>query len=435
MPPGSLVRTWRFQALVVSRFLTDVAMQMLLYGALIATAREGGGALDAAVLGVASLLPGVALGLYGGALADALPKRVALALAYLGMAVACFAVAWGTATGFWSLVVVLFLVRALHQVSQPSEASAVPMVADAAELASANSVMSLASSVGEVTGKAALAPLLVRTAGVRAVVAVAGVIFLIAATRVFDLVFDHERREPAPRPEDADPKLAVKARPVRDALAWLGESRDVLWMLLLAAVASTVGVVLGILGPEYTRTVLDVDPANALYVFMPAALGLVMALAVAPPLIRRFGERAVATAGFFCTCTAIGGFGLVDGLATVLGPLIAVEPAGLNDRVLVAGLLSVPLGAGTTLAAAAAQTYVGRYVPPEIHGRAFAILGTLKDGLAVVPLLAFGYAAGQVGIRAVLVSAPIALFALAVAVAWLSARFSGGTGDGIPTRQ
>src|SRR5690606_11536738 len=99
---------------------------------------------------------GVALGLWGGALADALPKRVALALAYLGMAVACFAVAWGTATGFWSLVVVLFIVRALHQVSQPSEASAVPMVADAAELASANSVMSLASSAGEVTGKAVL---------------------------------------------------------------------------------------------------------------------------------------------------------------------------------------------------------------------------------------------------------------------------------------
>src|SRR5690606_31626804 len=54
VPPESLVRTWRFQALVVSRFLTDASLQMLLYGALIATARGGGGALDAAVLGVAS---------------------------------------------------------------------------------------------------------------------------------------------------------------------------------------------------------------------------------------------------------------------------------------------------------------------------------------------------------------------------------------------
>ena len=127
-------------------------------------------------------------------------------------------------------------------------------------------------------------------------------------------------------------------------------------------------------------------------------------------------------AGFFCTCTAIGGLGLVDGISTVLAPLFVVQPAGRNDRVLTASLLSVPLGVGTTLAAAATQTYVGRNVPPEIHGRAFAILGVLKDGLAVVPLLAFGYAAGIVGIRAVLVAAPAALFALAAAVAWASTR-------------
>ncbi|MQC18930.1 MAG: hypothetical protein DWG80_07635, partial [Chloroflexi bacterium] len=150
VPPESLLRRWRFQALVVSRFLTDVALQALLYGALIATARGGGTALDAAGLGVAVLLPGVVLGLYGGAIADALPKRAALALAYLGMATACFAVAWTGDVGFWSLAAVLFIVRALHQVSQPSEASAVPLTADAAELASANSMMSLASSAGEV---------------------------------------------------------------------------------------------------------------------------------------------------------------------------------------------------------------------------------------------------------------------------------------------
>lgn len=421
VPPEALVRTWRFQALVVSRFLTDIALQMLLYGALIATARGGGGALDAAALGVASLLPGVALGLYGGALADALPKRVALALAYLGMAVACFAVAWGTAAGFWSLVVVLFIVRALHQVSQPSEASAVPMVADAAELASANSVMSLASSAGEVTGKAVLAPILVRASGVRAVVTVAGILFVLAATRVFDLVFEHERRIEAH--DSAEPEEQVESRPVRDALAWLAQSRDVLWMLLLAAVASTVGVVLGILGPQYTKAVLDVDPANALYVFMPAAGGLLIALAAAPPLIRRFQERTVAAAGFACASVSIASLGLVDQVALVVGPLIVVEPAGNNERVIVAALLSVPLGVGTTLAAAATQTYVGRSVPPAIHGRAFAIMGTLKDGLAVLPLLGFGYASGVVGIRAVLVAAPLALLALAGVVAWLSTRF------------
>ena len=423
VPPESLLRRWRFQALLVSRFFTDVALQALLYGALVATARGGGSALDAAVLGVAALLPGVMLGLYGGAIADALPQRVALALAYVGMGVACFAVAWVSDAGFWALVIVLFAVRALHQVSQPSEASAVPLTADSAELASANSMMSLASSAGEVVGKAVLAPVLVRAYGVRSVVTAAGVLFLLAATRVFDLAFetDAERRGIAER------RAEVEAdRPeATGALQWLAASPDVLWMLLLAAIASTVGVVLGVLGPEYVSAVLEVDPANALYVFLPAALGLLVALSVAPLLIHRLGERRVATLGFAAASIAIAGLGLVDAFASAVDPLLIWRPHGLTEEVAAAGLLTLPLGVGTTLAAAATQTYVGRYVPAAIHGRAFALLGLLKDGLAVVPLLGFGWAAGVFGIRPVLVAAPVALFVLAAAVAWWSTRVAG----------
>lgn len=422
VPPESLLRRWRFQALLVSRFLTDVALQALLYGALVATARGGGSAFDAAVLGVAALLPGVVLGLYGGAIADALPQRVALALAYVGMAVACFAVAWVSDAGFWALVVVLFAVRALHQVAQPSEASAVPLTADSAELASANSMMSLASSAGEVAGKALLAPVLVRAYGVRSVITAAGVLFLLAATRVFDLAFesDTERRGIAARRDRPDAELGETS----SALRWLVASPDVLWMLLLAAIASTVGVVLGILGPEYVSAVLEVDPANALYVFLPAAAGLLIALSLAPMLIHRLGERRVATIGFAAASIAIAGLGLVDVFAPVVDPLIPWRPHGLTEEVATAGLLTLPLGVGTTLAAAATQTYVGRYVPAAIHGRAFALLGVLKDGLAVVPLLGFGWAAGAFGIRPVLVGAPVALFGLASALAWWSARLA-----------
>jgi len=420
VPPESLVRRWRFQALLVSRFLTDVALQALLYGALIATARGGGNALDAAGLGVAVLLPGVVFGLYGGAIADALPKRAALALAYLGMALACFAVAWTGNVGFWSLATVLLIVRTLHQVSQPSEASAVPLTADAAELASANSMMSLASSAGEVVGKAVLAPVLVRAYGVRSVITAAGLFFLLAATRVFDLAFEGERERlaEAQSPHPTQPETG-------SALRWLIASPDVLWMLLLAAIASTVGVVLTILGPEYVSSVLQVDPAYALYVFLPAAVGLLLALFAAPPLIHRLGERRVATIGFAAASVAISGLGLVDFFANLVDPVLVWRPRGLTEEVAAAALLSLPLGVGTTLAAAATQTYVGRYVPVVIHGRAFALLSVLKDGLAVAPLLGFGWAAGVFGIRPVLLFAPVALFALAALVAWWSSRLTG----------
>ncbi|MBM4416022.1 MAG: MFS transporter [Chloroflexi bacterium] len=158
VPPGSIAWDLRFQALLASRFLTDVGTQALLFGALIAAARSGGGAVEAGLLGTAYLLPGALLGLYAGAVADALPKRAGLAGAYLGMGVLCLLIPRLFGTSMRSMLLILFVVRALHQVSQPSEASTVPLVATREELASATSFLSFTSSAGEVVGKALVAP-------------------------------------------------------------------------------------------------------------------------------------------------------------------------------------------------------------------------------------------------------------------------------------
>ena len=68
--------------LMVSRFLSEAGQQALTYGVLISVVRGGGNALDAALVGIAGLLPPALLGMHGGAVADALPKRLALAFAY-----------------------------------------------------------------------------------------------------------------------------------------------------------------------------------------------------------------------------------------------------------------------------------------------------------------------------------------------------------------
>src|SRR5690606_37296134 len=145
IPPSSIARHPQFQALLASRFLSDFALQALYFAALISTARAGGTALQAALIGIAFLMPGVLLGLFGGAVADALPKRVALAGAYLIMGALCLIMPLAQGTGFTDLLLVLFAVRVLHQVAQPAEAAAAPLVANHEELASANSFLSLAS--------------------------------------------------------------------------------------------------------------------------------------------------------------------------------------------------------------------------------------------------------------------------------------------------
>ena len=414
-PPGSVARNTQFQALLASRFLADMAQQALLFGALIAIAREGGGAFEAGLLGCAFLLPGVVLGMYGGAVADAVPKRVALAGAYFGMGALTLAIPLALGTEFGSLLLVLFLVRVLFQVSQPSEASTVPLVANDDELAGATSMLGLVSSAGELIGKALLAPVIVRAFGVNPVTIMAGLLFLLSATRVLDL-------RPAARQGAADSEPMAPPS-TREALQWLLDERSVLIMLVLAGLASTVNVVLGILGPQYVSEVLNVDPANALYVFAPAPLGLLLALAVTPLLVGRVGERPVAVTGFALVAVVMTALGLVAPLSEALSWLIPVDIPGVGPRVETAALLSIFLGFGVTLAAVATQTYVSRTVPLRIQGRAFALLGVLKDGLAIFPLLALGAVASRVGVDAVITVAPVFLLAIAVGLDRLVSRW------------
>ncbi|MCA9850857.1 MAG: MFS transporter [Dehalococcoidia bacterium] len=417
VPPQSVARNLDFQALLASRFFADMALQALYYAALIASARAGDEALQAAVIGVAFLLPGVVLGPWGGSVADAMPKRLALVVAYLTMGVLALLVPFGTGTGFVAMLMVIFLVRILHQVSQPAEAAAAPMVASHAELASANSFMSLASSTGEVTGKALLAPAVVRFWGLRPITAIAGLMFMFSALRVVKFQPDGERGARFDRSR-------IRRAGVSEALQWLLEEPGAFWMLLLAGMASTTNVVLGTLGPQYVKQVLEVDPAFTFYVFAPASLGVVAGLFVAPLTIRLFGERAVSVGGFTVMSAAMAAMGQVTWTSNALGWVLFL-PIPVPAEVKMASALSLIVGTGITVAAAATQTYIGKYVPVPIHGRVFAILGALKDGLAIPPLLILGGIAAVTGVGLVITLAPLALLIVALGVARASRAWHG----------
>ncbi len=422
VPSRSIVRNPNFQALIASRFLSDLALQALLFGVLIASVQSGGDEMEAAIIGVAFLLPGVLLGLVGGAVADALPKRFALVAAYLLMGMLCFSVPLVLDFELRGMIVVLFTVRVLQQVSQPSEASAVPLVATHRELASANSVLSLASSTGEVVGKALMAPLLVGAFGIEPVVIIAGLLFILSATRALRF-----RVEPGALSSETDADAAeeleaaragqVHMTSMRQALRWLIDEPAAFWMLMLAAMASTTGVVLGVLGPQYVTVVLDVPAKNTFYVFAPAAGGLLAALVTVPILIAIFKERLVAALGFVIVAIGLAGLGMIDTATEVLASrVLIIDIPGVVEQVEMAAAISFLLGLGMTYAGAATQTYIGKYVHSEVHGRIFALLGTMKDGLSIPALLLMGAAAGLIGVANVMLFSPLVLIVLAFAV-------------------
>ncbi len=421
LPEPSIARSLRFQQVLASRFLSDAGQQALAYAALVAVVRGGGSALEAALVGVAALAPPMALGLYGGAVADALPKRVALAATYNLQALLCFLVPSTVGTDLPQLILLIFAVNTLGQVSGPTESTILPLVATDAELASAASLVNFASAAGAAFGTALLAPVLVRAFGVDTVIYVAGALLLLAASRIFDLPTGE-------RPRDVHWRLP-RAR-VGAAVRWLAGERAVGTMVMVGVLVGTANVVVQTLAPRYVQSALRTDAADTVYVFGPSALGLALALASAPALMRRWGERLAALAGFFVTTASLVLLGLVGPLADIVDPvnpirLLDLAGIELGQRLRTASLLALPLGFGVALAATCIQTYINRRVPLGFQGRTFAIQSSLRNGAAIVPLLTLGAAASAFGVERVLLASPGVLLALALALVALSLRFAG----------
>jgi MFS family permease len=424
LPQPRIARDIRFQHLLLSRFLSEGGQQTLMFGALVSVARNGGSALDVALIGIAALLPPTGLALYGGMVADELPKRVALAGAYTGQALLCFAVATFFDTGnLWVMFLFLLAVNALGQVSSPTESAVLPLVATEEELASAASLINLAAAVGQGFATALFAPVLVKQFGVNTVIYLGGVLLLIAASRVFDLPVG----DPAGQWRLRFPPLQLR---LRSAVRWLVTHPAVGTMIIVSVLAGTVNVVLVTLAPRYAQAVLQTDPANTAYVFAPGAAGVGLALLSAPWLIGRMGERFVAVTALFTAASSLFLLGVIDQVGSVIDPvnplhLVTILGPDLNERVRTAGLLAFPLAFGVSLTATSVQTYINRRVPIPLQGRTFALQGSLRNGASIIPLLVLGVASSHFGAGTVLLFSPLLLLAVAYSMVAISFRISG----------
>jgi MFS family permease len=419
LPNAGVLSNRSFQLILASRFLAETGQQALAYGVLVAVVREGGGSFESALVAVAAAIPPAALGLLGGTVADSVPKRIALIIGYLLQAAACFIMPFFFGDALAAVLALIFVVNAFGQISGPSEQSIIPLVVDEHELATANSFKDLASSAGQAMGTALLAPVLVKVFGVEPVIYLAGFLLLFAAVRLFALPATRGRRTISFRP----PTLTM----ITAVVPWLLRERAVAAMLVLSVLAGTASLVVTTLGPRFVQSVLNADPADAVYVFAPSALGMLIAITFVPWAAASIGERKAAVFGFAVAAVSLFCLGLVDQISSAIDPYNPLSEAGdlapsLNVRT--AALLALPLGFGLTTVTAAVHTYFNRYVPERMQGRLFALQSTLKNGVAIGPLLALGALATIVGVETVLLIAPVFMLVMAAIFAAESYRWA-----------
>ncbi|MEX2238463.1 MAG: MFS transporter [Dehalococcoidia bacterium] len=419
LPDADVLKNRSFQLLLASRFLAETGQQALSYGILVAVVREGGGTFESALVAVAASIPPAALGLIGGTVADSLPKRIALILGYVGQAIACLLMPLFFGAELAALLALLFAVSALGQLSGPSEQSIVPLVVDQHQLATANSFKDLSVSAGQAVGTALLAPIVIKLFGVEPITYVAGALLLLAAIRLFAVQSVRGRQKVDFKPPTLSTITAV--------IPWLVEHRAVAAMLVLSVLAGIANLVVTTLSPSYVQTVLDADPADAVYVFAPAAGGLFISMSFVPKMASRSGERKAAVLGFAIAAAALFGLGLVGTVADVIDPYNPLRELGdwaPSRKVRTAAALTLPLGFGLTTVTASVHTYLNKYVPEVMQGRVFALQSSLKNGVGIVPLLSLGALGTLVGVDTVLLFAPVFMLLMALVFAAESYRWA-----------
>jgi DHA3 family macrolide efflux protein-like MFS transporter len=438
IPADSLLHERPFRALMGMRVASETAINALGYGMLVQVVRDTQSGFMASLVTVSTVAPAALFGMMGGAIVDRSNKRLMLVLANLVRALICLGFLF-TGSGVAAIFALLVVVTIASQLASPAESSIVPRVVSRDRLAGANSFANLCESAGQLLGMAILAPVMVKlTNSATPLVVACGMIFAYAGVRAL-AIRTHPVPEDQERPARDDngtrPWLAGTIESLREAWAYLASNRPAFITMLLLVLASTANLVMVTLAPRFTQQVLDLQPEFAVFVFGPAVMGMLCGLAFVPRIVNRIRPRDLVLAGFLLMVFSLLMIGAVDPLTDLFrstnllglydpGPLGRGPLAHSDGRLGTVMLLAVPLGFSFSVVQVAANTFMNARVPLAMQGRVFALQGAIKNATAIVPLLALGALASLVGVRPVLIVAPLLILFLALAGASKSAQLA-----------
>ena len=360
-----------------------------------------GNPFDLGVVSAVQFTPVLILGLFGGVIADSLPKRRTL-VATQGFAsilsFVMFILVFTHAIQVWHVMVVAFLLGIRNAFDMPTrQAFAVEMVGreDISNAVALNSAM---FNGARVIGPA-VAGLVIGAFGV----APAFLIDAISYLAVIGALLAMHEETLQTRPGIARPQtIPAVVENLREGLVYVGRTKIVLLATVVIGLVSTFGMNFTVVIPPLTTTVLHSDATG--YGFLMAATGVgsvISALTIAfsgktTPLIIGLGAMTLGTAELIMASS--GSFGLA---------LACMFLAGVG-------------GIGM---AATANTVIQLNVPDHLRGRVMSVYTTVFAGSTPIGGLVTGAVAASFGAAMALGLGGIASLATGLgATVWLRGR-------------
>lgn len=411
---GAVLQEDAFRRLWLGRLFSHTALNAVLYTLLVLAVGEGSGAsIKSALFITAYLVPTATLGTFSGVLVDRLPKNLVL-MAVNTVRFGLMLVLLMSSTSLWTVYGVALLIAMTSQLSGPAEAAALPQVVRSDQLTMANSASNFGGLVSQVAGFAVLAPLFLNTVGPQPLFFVAAILF--AAGAAFFLTIHTLGSLRVDLDETVDALRDVRQQ---FAEAWETLSRDVpaYMSVIVAVLGSTASLVAVTLMPRFTQSVLDIPVRNAIFLFLPSALGILAGLRLVHLLERRIARGWLVGAGFSLLAGSLVGLALTIPLAMVVGGLtgLAETPA----RIAVAVVFSTASAFSFSVLGIASRSLVNERMPLQMQGRIFAAQVVLGNLASIPPILLAGLFSELVGVAPVML---LTVMILVSAAAWTLAR-------------
>lgn len=422
---GWLLAQPTFRRYWLARLLSQTGQSALLYGLLILIVDQTTSSIWTALFVICSILPSILLGLLGGAVADRLPQRLLLVALNLLRAAFVAPLVWRD-TSLTLVFGVTLAVWSVHQFYSPAESALLARVVPQARFAGASSLSNLALSLAQLLGMVLLAPLLLKLGRPAVLFGLCTTLYALAAL----LVVHIGQLAPVASPPDRAPRASAG---MSLRTGWRVTLRDppafaalLDWVLIGVGLSTLVVIV-----PQYLERVLETGAENSVYVFAPAALGLVVGLQLAPWLGRMLGYGRLATLGLFVFAVAIGLMGFVEQVVDLLGAdglvLGSLDEIGIPPPVATTMLLAIPAGLAVSLVTVSARTELMLRVPEDVRARVFATQMTLANLAALIPTLLAGVLIDLIGVTPVAVVVAAALMVGALYGRRLGARMRAGS--------
>lgn len=402
----SLLRNRPFLYLWSAQAISQSAQNGVFYALMITVERATGSSLHLGFLILSTIIPSIVFGVAAGVFIDRWSKRSVL-VATNGLragVVLGFALLGHSPAAIYGLNIVF---STITQFFAPAEVAIIPVLVPRSQLMAANGLFNMTFTSSQMVGFIVLAPPLVKLLRPEGFYVMTAIIYVGAAGLV--LCLPNVKEGNLFRMEGQSALSGIRQE-LNDGMNLLRSDTAISLAMLELVLASALMLVMGMLAPGYVARVLGVQPEDAVLLFIPVGVGVLLGITVLPRLAKRFSKHLLAEVGLWGLGLGLLGLALAKGVwliafvyfGEIQGPVEEVMAAALP--VLLVGVMGLGfvIGLAYSMLNVPAQTIVHELAPPEMRGRIFAAQLAVASALSILPLVFLGGLADLVGIPWVL---------------------------------